>query len=253
MTHYKVLGPNGESIHGGDLKWSLPTKKGRTWEPGEWHSVEDKVYVCRNGLHLTTEPWQHWVRWNSVVYVAEGSGDSQTDGDKTVYQKARLLRPARVPTWWSGAHGFVASIRDVDWLRPDGRPLKKWKFFDTRDAAWNAARDAVGAAAGDAAGAAAGDAAGDAARAAARDAAWNAARAAVWDVAWAAVRDVAWAAAWDVAWDASLCAQCVHICDGTDLAANHIKHAKARWQVWEKGYGLAADVEGMLYVYRSIA
>ena len=33
--------------------------------------------------------------------------------------------------------------------------------------------------------------------------------------------------------------------------AKHLKHTKARWEVWQKGYGLLCDVDGVLYVYCS--
>jgi hypothetical protein len=29
----------------------------------------------------------------------------------------------------------------------------------------------------------------------------------------------------------------------------HLAHTKARWEVWQKGYGLLCDVDGVLYVY----
>jgi hypothetical protein len=31
--------------------------------------------------------------------------------------------------------------------------------------------------------------------------------------------------------------------------ARHEAHARARWEVWQKGYGLLCDVDGVLYVY----
>jgi hypothetical protein len=177
---------------------------------------------------------------------------------------------------------FLASIPKTKFFKPDGHPIKSWKIFygktwaAARAAAWAAARDA----AWDAAWAAARDAARAAAWAAARDDAWdgawaaarNAARAAAWDAAraaaWAAARDDAWDAAgdaagaaaraaawaaardaaWDAAWDASLVARII-ICKGLKLDAKHIRYAKARWNVWLKGYGLYCDINGVLYVY----
>jgi hypothetical protein len=75
-------------------------------------------------------------------------------------------------------------------------------------------------------------------RAAARDAAW--------DAAWDAAR----AAAWDAAWDAALFTRVTHICSGLKLDAKFRIHAKARWQVWTKGYCLLCDINGKLYVYK---
>jgi hypothetical protein len=34
-----------------------------------------------------------------------------------------------------------------------------------------------------------------------------------------------------------------------DIPAKHRKHVRDRWRVWQKGYGLACDVDGVLYVY----
>lgn len=42
------------------------------------------------------------------------------------------------------------------------------------------------------------------------------------------------------------------VCDGLTLDPKHIKHAEARWAVWQAGYGLLCDVSGVLYVYRRI-
>ena len=35
----------------------------------------------------------------------------------------------------------------------------------------------------------------------------------------------------------------------TELGKKHIDHANARWEVWQKGYALLCDVQGVLYVY----
>jgi hypothetical protein len=80
--------------------------------------------------------------------------------------------------WFFDAMDFVATIKDTPWFAAKKKPLKAWKVFDSRDAAWDVARAAAGDAARDAARAAAGDAAGDAAWAAAGDAEkkWQTAR-----------------------------------------------------------------------------
>jgi hypothetical protein len=141
---------------------------------------------------------------------------------------------------------FLASIPKVKYFQQH-KPIKpEWKIYYSKDRA--AAGDVARAAAWDAARAAAGDAA----RAAAGDAAWDAARAAAGDVAraadWDAVGAAAGDAAWDAAWDAALQARII-ICKGLKLDKKHIDHAKARWDVWKRGYGLYCDVNGTLYVY----
>jgi hypothetical protein len=37
--------------------------------------------------------------------------------------------------------------------------------------------------------------------------------------------------------------------DTKGFPKKHINHAKARMEVWKKGYGLYCDVNGKLYVY----
>ena len=257
-AYYKVLTADNRSGHGGDLAWSLPTANGDgTWTPGAWHEVAGPVRVCERGLHLTTEPMR-WPLAGMRVYRAEGGGDAQTDGDKTAFRRARLLAPAdeAVPSWWRDVESFVASIAAVPWFRPQGDPDPAWIVFETRAAARDAVRGAAWGAAGDAARAAtraatrdaAGDAAGDAARDAVRGASWGAA----WGVAWAAAGGAAWGAAWRAAGDAAgaaaLLARCLVV--GDVLAPEHLAHARARWDVWQRGYGLYGDVDGGLYVYR---
>jgi hypothetical protein len=110
--------------------------------------------------------------------------------------------------WWKHHLKFVASIRSVPFFHNDGKPLKSWKLFETRDAAW--------------------------------------------DAAWDAVRDAAWDAVRDAARDAAFYTRVVNICSGLKLDVKFIAHARARWQVWQKGYGLLCDVKGVLYVYKRV-
>ena len=225
-TLYKVL-VNGASCHGGDMKWSLPNGR-----PGKWHSVKGDIEICSSGLHLTRKP-HLWFKWNCEMYEAEGKGQPLAErDDKVVFRSARLLKRVEPPAWWQNALRFVTDeIPKTTFLKPDGEPLKKWKLFtgNSWDAAWAAARDAARAAAW----AAARDAAGDAA----------------WAAAWAAARDAARAAR-DAARAARLKAY-YHIVSDLDFKdkAKHQKHVDARWQVWQKGYGLLCDVNGVLYVY----
>ena len=92
--YYKVL-VDGQSFHGGSLTWGLPTQGADgEWTPGAWHEVDGGVVVCRNGLHLTSAP-ANWMRPGATVYLAEHSGETDTDGgDKIAARRARLLRPA---------------------------------------------------------------------------------------------------------------------------------------------------------------
>ena len=258
---YKILSRDGHSINGGDLQWSLPHKDGRKWIPGGWHEVEGELRPCESGLHLAINPWNTWYRWGARVFSAEHKGERIDHGDKIVCRKARLLRELRYPRWLLEAGHFVASIADIPYYRPDGKPLKRWRLFTAPTlaaagaAAGDAARDAAGDAAGDAARdaalaaarAAARAAAGDAARAAARAAALAAARDAARDAAGDAARDAAGDAARAAAGDAALLAQCLIVADRID--PEHLNHANDRMRAWRKGYCLLCDVAGVLYVY----
>ena len=115
---------------------------------------------------------------------------------------------------------FVRHIRKTKYLEMHGKLNAKWKVFYGKDltAAWSAARSAAESAARSAAGSAAWSAAGSAAESAARS--------------------------------ASLQAELLLVAD-LDFAekAKHMATAKAEMEVWERGFGFAAEVGGTLYVY----
>ncbi len=257
------------------MKWSLPTKG----KPGKWHTVKGDLKICEKGIHLTTERF-NWYKWGCTAYEAEAKDIVEWEKDKCVARSVRLLKEVKHPKWWTDAEGWIATLKDIAWLKPDGKPKKEWKLFETRAAAWDAVGAAAWAAAWDAAGAAAWDAARAAAWDAARAAAWAAARAAARDAArdaaGAAARDAAWAAAWDAArdaaraaaraaagaaawdaagdaaWDAALYVQGEFICADLKLAEKHRTRIRKRMEVWQKGYGLVCDINGVLYCYKKI-
>jgi hypothetical protein len=161
-------------------------------------------------------------------------------------------------------NSFISSIKKIPYFKPDGRPSKKWKVFygSTLAEAWMSALDAARAAAWDVARdnplAIARDAAWATALSAARDAALNKSRASAWAAAWDAARDAAWDAAsgaarlttGDAVLDAALMAQLIVVKDlDFEGKEKHLRHAAERMEAWSKGYGVAADVNGVLYVY----
>lgn len=189
---YKVLTAEGESMHGGSLKWSLPRKRGKGYTPGKWHETDGEIAVCSNGLHLTTQPGKWW-KWNATVWEAQGDGECDTDGDKIAFRRARLLKPAQEPAYISKAKEFIATIPSVKWFTPDSPPDPTWKVFATRAAA----RAAAG--------------------------------------------------------DARLMVLVGSICFDLNIDSKHREHARARWDVWQRGYGLLCDVNGIFYVYEKVA
>jgi hypothetical protein len=238
---YKIL-VDGKSCHGGTMKWSLPKKKGKKWTPGEWHEHVGEVKICATGFHLTTEPFK-WYKWGCTAYEAEAEGIESWENDKCACKRVRLLKEVPHPKWWTDTCGWIDTLKNIAWLKPDGKPKKEWKLFETRDVAWDATRATARDAAGDAAGAAAWAATRDAAGDAAGDAAWAATR--------DAARDAAGAAAWAATRDAALYARGM-IVDDLKLESKHRTHIKDRMEVWQKGYGLLCDVNGVLYVYEKL-
>ena len=209
---YKIL-VDGKSCYGGDLKWSLPKNE----KPGKWHEEKGDLKICEKGLHLTTEPYQ-WYKWGCTCYEAEAEGILEWQEDKCVARKVRLLREVPHPKWWIEIGGWIETLKEIAWLKPDGKPNKEWKLFETRAAA----------------------------RAAACDAAWDAARDAACDAAWDAAR----AAARDAAGDAVLYGRA--LVSEWNFESKHRTHIKQRMEVWQKGFGLLCDVDGVLYVYKRI-
>ena len=217
---YKILGPDGQAIHGGTGTWKLPTGK----RPGVWMPKILTPVCCSEGYHLVElYSVAEWLQADCTIYLAEGKGSSHTDGSrKTAFQQARLIRRINISD--EDLRLFAADCAEHVLpiflkVRPnDDRPTKaieaarqfaRGEITDAAwavagAAAWDAAGDAAGAAAGDAAGAAARDAAGDAARAAARAAAARADAAgdAAWDAAGAAAGAAAEFAARAAVWDA---------------------------------------------------
>lgn len=111
--YYKVL-VNGKSCHGGDLTWSLPNGD----QPGDWHSVDGKIVLCENGLHVTTNP-VHWWKDGCIVYEVEIDGEIGGRND----EKAKIVVPK------------VRLLRAVDSLIVDG----KWKITqdESKSSGWS--------------------------------------------------------------------------------------------------------------------
>jgi len=163
-------------------------------------------------------------------------------------------------------------IRAAKFLEPDGNPNTEWRLFYGKN--WYSAMYmALSLARGnpmDSARDAALGASGAAVRGTERDAAWvstwNAIREIARDAAMGTVKEMARTLPWGAergaelsallkaAGTSAVCAGVLSDCIIThDMNVKdkerHMSHAKARWEVWNKGYGLLCDVEGVLYVY----
>lgn len=85
---WKVLGENGEAIHGGSGVWPLPTDG----KPGKWLTVKGAPECCERGLHLVADPLPWW-RAKAALFVAEGDLGKpfHLDGNKVAFKRARLV------------------------------------------------------------------------------------------------------------------------------------------------------------------
>jgi len=144
----------------------------------------------------------------------------------TIQEALDKMEAAGVPAAQQQAlKDFIGKeIPSVPFFKPDGKPKKEWRIFYGEN--WDAAWDAV----------------------------WGAARGAAWDAARDAARGAAWdaarGAARGAAWDAALFSEYIITADlKFEGREKHLKHVKARWEVWQKGYGLLSDVDGVLYVF----
>ena len=81
---YKITGFNRESINGGGMIWP---------DLGVW-TKSKPVVLCRSGYHLSTQiGLSDWLNLG-YLWEAEGEGFCQhsPDGDKVVFERARLVR-----------------------------------------------------------------------------------------------------------------------------------------------------------------
>ena len=170
---YKVLGENGEALHGGKGQWNLP----QDGESGEWMPYVDRLEMCASGYHLVERG--ALVRWiGPTIYEAEADqeGELIEDGKHCVHT-ARLThrlegwneQTARLFACDCAEHVVYLYERDYpDDTRPREAIAVARRYAHGEAtvkelaaageaawaAAWDAAWDAAWAAAGDAAGAA---------------------------------------------------------------------------------------------------
>lgn len=141
-----------------------------------------------------------------------------------------------------GAREFIRGLKDIPWFKPDGtvEDSEEIKLFETKsdalDATWCAVRDADWFAA------------------------WNATKhAALNDTKYAAFK-IAWDTAMDAAWDVIKVADmdvalyCTMFCALGDLKIdeNHREHIRKRFEIWQHGYGVLCDVNGIIYAYKKV-
>lgn len=126
---YKVLRDDGTAIFQSNYSWSLPTQRDDgSYKPGRWHSNRLPPLLCKSGFHLTKRPYI-WYSSECLVFEAEGAGESVGNEEKTAFQRARLLKPVPHPQWWINARRFVKEeLSEVNFLQPDGNPDPEWEL-----------------------------------------------------------------------------------------------------------------------------
>ena len=210
LTGYKWTRPDGMSWH--DAAFG-PYVAGKTLTvPGA--AAGD---ACGVGLHFSEriEDAVGYGRFPGALWRVESDGPV-LGRDTTKMRVASLLVVEAVekPAWVVAVEDFIATIPTVPWFTPTGPPDPAWRHYSARASAWDSARDS------------------------ARDSVWDSARASAWDSAWASAGA-----------SAGLMAAMLCVCDREDVPLAHRDHAAARWRVWMMGYGLACDVNGVLYTY----
>ena len=215
MKYYKILRLNRASWHEPSFIW--PARKAIEITQAE------KGDPCGVGLHLakSINDGFRYAKFPARVFEAVPLSPVLGEDDTKIRVARARLGAEVTPDCVVRVNEFMTTIPKVRWFSARRPARSEWQVFDTRDAArdaaWNAAWNAAGEAARDAARDAAGEAAGE--------------------------------AAGDAAGDAAIYASML-ICPRGKLDPGHIAHIKARWDVWQRGYGLLCDVRGVLYVYR---
>ena len=107
---YKVIGPNGEPLHGGSGNWPLP----KDGQPGEWREETGKLRLCFRGLHLVTEPARWW-QPQCRIFAVEAEGIvGEPDGEgKVVCRRVRLLREITDAAELAALSIFVSGDHDI--------------------------------------------------------------------------------------------------------------------------------------------
>lgn len=251
VGYIKVTGPNGNAVHGGSFTYDLPS--GDT--PGAWTPTVYGLDPCRRGYHCVRP--EHVMQWPALgmrPWDVEIGGQFVHEGGRYPKVAAGTIRLVReradlVPEWWHAVEAFVASIPDVPFLGPQGDPDPDWVLCDTRPDAWDGLMRRGGPKM--VAGSWVRDATYQAVRNRGRYPAWRKAGDEAEDAVLNMAGEIDGPAIAGAVRDAVLMASVI-ACQGLGIPQAYIDHAQARWDVWTRGYGVAGDVDGELYVYREL-
>jgi hypothetical protein len=176
---YKVLGKNGEAVHGGDGAWH---------RDGEWMPpIEGELLPCQNGYHLSRK--EDLLLWLApTIWEAEYKGERLNHDKKVIVRQARITKKLS----WDDTIARLFVIDCAERVMHLGDEV----VFSTVLAV--AYLYAIGEASEDELALAR-----DAVRSATKAATKAAARSAAWAVTWAVARTAAWTATRATAWHAT--------------------------------------------------
>ena len=252
MALYKVL-VNKQSCNKGTMVWKL----------NKLYTVDGDVEMCKNGIHLTTQPYDKWYQYGCRVYEAESDTIISWRGDKCVCTSAKLTNVLPLEPWEENVIAFIDSLPDILWLSKNEDPLPGWHMttgYTWDEAMNNCINDCMAAALSDPS--AAWNSSFNSARALAETTSHSLSRTAafssVYDAGMFYAREALWnytenisvSAGWNAAMAAALYAGCLV----AELPPDNpsVLYAIARMNVWRMGYATFCDLGGVLYVYSMI-
>lgn len=264
--YVRVTGPAGQFAEGGRKRWPLPAQNpDGTWKPGRWVEIDPE---SPRHLWLSGVTPEHigdaLLRLDGQAWVIEYEGAVIQRYNGVMGTKARFVEPYPLPSWWEKTGEQASQMEQVPWLQPDGAPLPDWLVFSTRAEAYAALDEATKGrpvnATLDAVSQEVMKLAGELGRGVAYDTVWRSVEKDVQDIlralgrkafpgtyrrkpVAAAIQSVMR----DVAWDAAMCCAS-RVCEDM-LAPEADQFLKDMWEVYRKGYALAAEVNGRLFVY----
>ena len=127
----KLLGLNGEAVHGGSGVWPLPTRnEDGSWTPGEWTAREPDPVPCWRGWHLVAPDQAfRWSQGARRVFIAEYDGAVACEYGKCAVETARLTEEI-TPDWPLLPLYPILRVALMDWWRCSN-PEADWPEWAT--------------------------------------------------------------------------------------------------------------------------
>lgn len=130
-TLYKITGPKGEALNGGDWTYALP----KSGKPGKWQHHEGGVLACSSGFHLTSRDFAEcWLSEGCRMWEAEYYSDFDDDLDdsrfyskgKIAVRHVRLVKEIPLPAWFGEMIAFFKTLKNAPILSFTGALGDGW-------------------------------------------------------------------------------------------------------------------------------